>query len=909
MYRNLGLKFSLSYKYVLKTTLINYLFLLLQMSYGIKGRLLVMVIYHLTRLSYCTKDTADNAHHRHIASPAQMSKTADVNRMPESSVAPPPEWPETYVDYYYYPPDYSYEAVDYVDSKDDSCIEDDHLVNVSLDGCSSCSGRCGDLNQLSREAGLCSCDKACMVHGDCCPDVYEMCPTVYTLSLELKLSFPYVRTECLGKFVDSYSTFPIFYNFVVSCPNLTEICNTVDAYFDANKDIPVLDVDTGIYYVNNNCAECNGAKTIEPMQFTIYFPAFRASDWSFSEARDIVSNDTIDGVMTNKTNAWKGMGTPIVYVFHSDGNITMPRKCAPDVIETCQMRCENTTLSDRCELSGQSYTLVERDRFMQENRPLTYKNVYCALCGFRNRRAMRCGDYHIEAETETPVDGDVFSLSLLFDLSGMPSQPLQCSTRQMVLPGRTACITIKCPRRYILFNGTCLAPPTSTLSFQVNININCRDPANIEAINQFIVIQKLLEHELKTALSDSYDFWDICMHIVVPVEEYAWNATVEINATLVGVDIAFRERRILVDNCTSIISRHSRRLAKYYDCVDEVIFLNMVSYFPKLTRTTCAGAWLNRSDFHMRNRSLIDLLTGHIYHENFYALHDGGAFICYNTQHTHGSVSFTSTGIGITTIVISLLSLVCLISRMILQIWLKKYNNAPGKMQCQLSLALSLSIVLLLLSPMAAELETLCAVVAAFKYYAFLVSFSWMSCIAFDIWWTLQKASDCVPPDPDRSLKTLSLISWSIPAMVAIGLYCIDIAFPMSMFSPTFGGLVCWMVQKEPIILYFYIPLAISMFANLGFFILTSISLHSALKHGNETRSTRHSNKENKIYIKLFMLMGLTWASAFVATWLDKDIVWYIFVILNSSQGIFIFWGSVLDNHFKKCMCLFCCKN
>ena len=42
----------------------------------------------------------------------------------------------------------------------------------------SCKGRCGSILSSDSQALLCSCDKKCVMFGDCCRDFYDVCPNI-----------------------------------------------------------------------------------------------------------------------------------------------------------------------------------------------------------------------------------------------------------------------------------------------------------------------------------------------------------------------------------------------------------------------------------------------------------------------------------------------------------------------------------------------------------------------------------------------------------------------------------------------------------------------------------------------------------------------------------------------------------
>ena len=95
--------------------------------------------------------------------------------------------------------------------------------------------------------------------------------------------------------------------------------------------------------------------------------------------------------------------------------------------------------------------------------------------------------------------------------------------------------------------------------------------------------------------------------------------------------------------------------------------------------------------------------------------------------------------LGITTIVLCSISLLGLICRLILQYFWQQYKSFPGRMQFNLVLAMALYIALLLLSPLASDVDKLCFTLGVLKYFSFLASFVWMTCVAGDTWCALRR--------------------------------------------------------------------------------------------------------------------------------------------------------------------------
>jgi hypothetical protein len=54
------------------------------------------------------------------------------------------------------------------------------------------------------------------------------------------------------------------------------------------------------------------------------------------------------------------------------------------------------------------------------------------------------------------------------------------------------------------------------------------------------------------------------------------------------------------------------------------------------------------------------------------------------------------------------------------------------------------------------------------------------------------------------------------------------------------------------------------------------------------------------LFVKLFILTGMSWVFGLVASLTDFSLVWYIFVSLNSFQGLFIFFSFAFNPHTKR---------
>ena len=107
-------------------------------------------------------------------------------------------------------------------------------------------------------------------------------------------------------------------------------------------------------------------------------------------------------------------------------------------------------------------------------------------------------------------------------------------------------------------------------------------------------------------------------------------------------------------------------------------------------------------------------------------------------------------------------------------------------------------------------------------------------------------------------------------------------------FRPGFGRKNCWFSHRYALLVFFALPLALVMVLNITFF---SSSAHMIFSTTSTTRFTSSSGTQRdfRLYIRLALVMGLTWTVGLIAGYLNVEGLWYTFIALNTLQGLFIF--------------------
>ena len=223
----------------------------------------------------------------------------------------------------------------------------------------------------------------------------------------------------------------------------------------------------------------------------------------------------------------------------------------------------------------------------------------------------------------------------------------------------------------------------------------------------------------------------------------------------------------------------------------------------------------------------------------------------------------------------------------------KELRTLPGQILMNLaSTILATCLFLLVGIPIAvlAEKDELCEATAMLLHFAMLSQFSWMSIMSFELLRTFYRASR-LHLVQDKSTKNKRfllylLIGWGIPILITIISLLVNITTDLIQYGR--DGF-CWIGHVPSFYVAFLAPVALSIVFNGITFIITFCLLYKASR--NEAKLKKF-NKGNisylRIYLCVFSVTGLTWIFGFLAILIGDDWAWYVFIILNSTQGLFI---------------------
>ena len=99
---------------------------------------------------------------------------------------------------------------------------------------------------------------------------------------------------------------------------------------------------------------------------------------------------------------------------------------------------------------------------------------------------------------------------------------------------------------------------------------------------------------------------------------------------------------------------------------------------------------------------------------------------------------------------------------------------------------------------------------------------------------------------------------------------------------------LCWFSNKMALLVYFAVPFAGVMGLNIFLFVFSACMVYDTTR-ATSKMATCGPRTNFHLYLRLAVIMGLTWITGLAAGFVDLEPVWYVFVGLNTLQGLFIF--------------------
>ena len=235
------------------------------------------------------------------------------------------------------------------------------------------------------------------------------------------------------------------------------------------------------------------------------------------------------------------------------------------------------------------------------------------------------------------------------------------------------------------------------------------------------------------------------------------------------------------------------------------------------------------------------------------------------------------------------ISITCLLIVLVTYLKFKELRTVPGIHVINLSITLLIAHFLWLLTNFLNTSKASCALLAIFLHYFFLVSFAWMSIIAYDTWrafscqhWYRARGISCKM----HSRVTNHVVFGWLPALIFVAI-CVALDQSNAVTIGYGGNMGCWINNRVANICIFTTPVAVSLVINALFFLRTIKAIRKTKSQTLTITDTLQNTSSFAIFARIAALMGFSWIFGFLAMFISKYL-WYPFAILTSSQGVYI---------------------
>lgn len=728
----------------------------------------------------------------------------------------------------------------------------------------------------------CYCDEFCQDYGDCCLDskYYKE-----NEQIERFRHFECVNVRNHGNVYMKRACMNGWENTEILqlCEDNTTKLN--NSRITHQRHTPVMSKYTAITYINYYCAICNNdAYDLMVWEISLECPSLgnimnkNSNITNDSSIEIILDNDRL-GIYLGQENAKVFHECSSVPSFPNNGK-SLLRKCW-SAISTCLDEWSDTIMEKLCH----SYTAVT----YSQNK--TYKNLHCAICNNIDNGHLHCRPPKSVYNEQLLAASNAKAFSILFDffdLHGSNVVGSHCSEYEIWDSIFKKCRKIICKNsNHEYKHGKCVKMEEIKMS-PTEIN----DYQTLATINKYIDNSTSKGFMITEAIVNTNNL----IQPVTPANSFTQSVSskshsikdnIKNNSNMLP---SFPEKD---HENNSIIAkmRNNNKIKPDSQGNDNDSKTPETNEFIKIQGLNCNQILLTAAEFSVEsNDSIFVRKLKKIYYFDEYRKEGEDVLVCAEDFISYKFSYFMS----VLTITGLILSCVCLLLHLFAFFSVPRLRNLAGKNLAALSATLLVSYSLFIISMFSQSNKTFCYTIALLLYYTFLSSFFWMNIISFDIWWTLNNSKHFILAEGKQTIRFLSysIYSFGLPGIALVITVLLDLLEPSGFPKdclPYFGKFVCWFGQRKSLLIFFAFPMVVLMACNMVCFCGSLYIIKSTQQLTVNIRSCSLYINQFRLYASLSITMGLTWITGIIAGCIQIEAAWYIFILLNTLQGVFIF--------------------
>ena len=772
------------------------------------------------------------------------------------------------------------------------------------DTCSAVKGKGPRLDETNNwKTRNCFCDDLCADYGDCCLDAnayvadeQEQNKDKYECVKLKQFGSLYMRGKCTVGWEDEA---------------IAKLCthSRLQELSDPLGEMPVTSLDSYVTYKNYYCAICNN----DTGAYEIWKPRLECPTLkTYQNLYKNLTHEFVYNELIYQNNVWglyvqdsegKAFHRCYVYPVMPPTVVHMVRACK-ESIKNCSSAWADEKIQNLCH----SYTAV---RYKLEQ---PYRNVHCALCNGIEMETTLCVNQAIVRFLNFGNDFNKESFALLLDFtdrsgSNIVGSTVTCQLGEIFDPFFKKCRNVICGRSNQQYrSGRCVnvdspVSITSTEVAAVDSEMSSTNPTFQK--NSTAAVISDTEHNDASVVGDSVDNVTLAvasndtLKLSSSMDEE--NDLVEVTGS-VSLNASDQFEEMLATPTVNISDRDSAVTESPVALYD----YNVTSPGQVLP---CEKFLLPTEEYTMTENGTVYVEKyKRTYHVNDYEQSKGGILVCIIQAETEkfsqimGWVTLGGLGISCLFLVLHLVAF-CVVPEL---------RNLSGKNLASLCLVLLGAFSTFILSVFGQAGGTECFILAASMYYFFLSSFCWVNIMAFDVWRTLGLATTELRVSSGKQyckFMIYAVYGWFFPAAALAAVLLLDIIRPEflpAQYYPALGEYWCWFGHRKALLVFFAAPLMAIMVLNIILFVLSARIIANTMESTAKMTSCAPYQSQFKLYMRLALLMGLTWISGIVAGYLQVEAIWYVFVLLNTLQGLFIFLAFTCTRkvwHSVRCNC------
>jgi len=294
--------------------------------------------------------------------------------------------------------------------------------------------------------------------------------------------------------------------------------------------------------------------------------------------------------------------------------------------------------------------------------------------------------------------------------------------------------------------------------------------------------------------------------------------------------------------------------------------------------------WSEDGCYPVRERSTEDSTSCQCYHlTNFAVLVDVYGLA---RSQEHRSTLNILTYIGCT------ISMACLVICIVVFTTFRAAQNDRSSINSNLCGCLLLAELIFLLGIGQTDFPSACSVVAVVLHYLFLASFFWMLIAGFQIYVLLVEVFE---PDNSRYVQYY-MLGYIAPLVMVLASLLVDTL--LNNQSVYGSSDFCWIKGNIHLFLTFLAPVFCIVCVNMYFLCVAIWKIHLHSRDALITHKSRTASL--KLYVQglfgLLFLLGATWSVGIMSVTYPSVFITYVFTVLNSMQGFFIFIFNCIMN-------------